>query len=157
VTAGAVRAVETDDDWTAFRVLVLEYAESLGFDLCFQNFDDEIDHLPAHYGAPDGVALLAFHVDAPVGCAGVRRFDATDYAELKRMWVRPDARGAGLGRALARRAIEHARTSGYQRLLLDTLEEMAAARHVYGTLGFREIDPYRANPIDTARYLALEL
>jgi GNAT superfamily N-acetyltransferase len=151
-----VGVVGSDRDWAAFRRLVLDYAASLGFDLCFQGFDDELEHLDAYYGGPDGVALLAFVGDEPVGCAGVRRFDEHD-AELKRMWVHPNGRGRGIGRLLAERAVAHAHDRGYRRLLLDTLEEMTAARRIYGELGFREIDPYRANPIATARYLALDL
>jgi carbonic anhydrase len=142
--------------WDAFRSLVVEYSSSLGFDLDFQDFEGEVAHLDAHYAPPDGVALLARLDDVPVGCVAVRRFDAAD-GELKRMWVRPDARGHGLGRALAAAAVDHARARGYQRLLLDTIEEMSVARRIYAQLGFQEIDAYRANPLASARYLALEL
>jgi putative acetyltransferase len=156
VTTSEVVTVETSEDWVAFRGLVLEYAASLGFDLDFQDFDDEVEHFDAHYTPPDGIALLAVHDGVPVGSAAVRRFDA-ESAELKRMWVQPAARGHGLGRALAVRAIDHARSRGYRRVLLDTVDELKVARHIYERLGFREIDPYRPNPLQTARYFGLDL
>jgi carbonic anhydrase len=156
VNGTRVAPVDDAAGWEAFRALVLEYSASLGFDLDFQDFEGEVAHLDAHYAAPDGVALLA-HVDGePVGCVAVRRFDAAD-AELKRMWVQPRARGRGLGRALAAAAVDHARTRGYRRLLLDTIAEMTVAHHIYTRLGFREIDAYRPNPLASVRYLALEL
>jgi ribosomal protein S18 acetylase RimI-like enzyme len=133
-------------------VLFREYAESLGVDLSFQGFDEELAALPAGYDA-----LLVAHVGGePAGCVGVRPLDRTT-CEMKRLYVRPVARGAGLGRSLALRAIEQARALGYQRMRLDTLPSMAAARSLYRELGFAEIEPYRHNPIAGAAFMELRL
>jgi len=148
-----IRVVSTAEDWAAFRALVEEYSQWLGVDLCFQGFDEEITHLPAHYGPPHGVALLA----DDAGCAAVRPFDDAGTCELKRMYVRERARGRGLGRALAERAVAEARALGYRTMRLDTLATMTAAIHVYESLGFREIDAYRTNPLDEPRFFELAL
>jgi len=148
-----IRVVSTAHDWASFRALVEEYAASLGIDLSFQGFDEEVADLPAHYGPPHGVALLA----GDVGCAGVRPLPDDGACELKRMYVRAAARGRGFGRALAERAVAEARTLGYRTMRLDTLANMAAAIHVYHSLGFREIDAYRANPLDDPRFFELTL
>jgi ribosomal protein S18 acetylase RimI-like enzyme len=133
-------------------VLFREYAESLGVDLSFQGFDEELAALPAGYDA-----LLVAHVGGePAGCVGVRPLDRTT-CEMKRLYVRPVARGAGLGRSLAQRAIEQARALGYQRMRLDTLPSMAPARSLYRELGFVEIEPYRHNPIAGAAFMELRL
>lgn len=129
------------------RALFREYADALGVDLSFQGFDEELAALPAGYDA----VWIAFRDDEPTGCVGVRALGAA-VCELKRLYVRPAARGSGLGRALALRAIEHARAVGYERMRLDTLPTMAAARSLYRELGFVEIEPYRHNPIANARY-----
>jgi ribosomal protein S18 acetylase RimI-like enzyme len=134
------------------RSLFREYADALGVDLAFQGFDEELAALPAGYDA-----VLVARVDGePAGCVGVRPFDRAT-CEMKRLYVRPDARGAGLGRALALRAIEHARSLGYERMRLDTLPTMAAARSLYRELGFVEIEPYRHNPIAGTSFMELRL
>jgi putative acetyltransferase len=140
------------DDAELIRTLFREYADSLGVDLSFQSFDEELAALPAGYDA----VLVAFVDDEPAGCVGVRALDRAT-CEMKRLYVRPAARGAGLGRVLAMRAIEHGRALGYERMRLDTLPTMAAARSLYRELGFVEIEPYRHNPIAGTSFMELRL
>jgi putative acetyltransferase len=134
------------------RALFREYAESLPFALDFQGFDRELDELPGAYAPPRGALLLA----RGAGCVGLRPIDAAT-CEMKRLYVRPSARGTGLGRRLAEAVVTEARTLGYSRMRLDTVPGMDAAQSLYAELGFREIAPYRANPIAGAVFLELEL
>jgi len=150
--ADAANPGELDDARRLFR----EYADWLGVDLCFQGFDEELATLPGRYAPPDGRLLLARDSAAALGCIGLRRIDATA-GEVKRLYVRPAARGHGLGGELARRVITAAREIGYRRLVLDTLEPMAEARSLYGSLGFREIPGYYANPLPGVIYMELRL
>ena len=108
------------------------------------------------YGPPSGCLILARRDDEYVGCVGVRRFSA-DECEMKRLYVRDNARGDGIGLRLARAAIDAARSIGYQRMLLDTLDRMIAARKLYGALGFKEICAYYSNPMQDVTYMALDL
>lgn len=141
----------------AIRELFLEYAQSLGFSLCFQNFDQELASLPGDYAPPDGRLVLAIQREAAAGCVALHKIDA-DRCEMKRLYVRPQFRGLGLGLNLAQRVIAEARKIGYKYLRLDTVEpKMATAVAMYRRLGFREIAPYRANPIEGALYLELQL
>ncbi|HLB14818.1 MAG TPA: GNAT family N-acetyltransferase, partial [Burkholderiales bacterium] len=114
----AIGGAATPGELAAVRVLFREYADWLGVDLCFQGFDEELATLPGKYAPPDGRLLLAGDGVAAVGCIGLRRFDATT-GEVKRLYVRPAARGHGLGGALALQVIEAARGIGYRRLVLD--------------------------------------
>lgn len=148
---------ESPDQIAAVRELFLEYAQSLGFSLCFQNFDQELAGLPGDYAAPYGRLLLAMQDSRPAGCAALHKLD-DEYCEMKRLYVRPDFRGHGLGLALAERVIADARKIGYKYLRLDTVEpKMRAAVAMYRRLGFREIGPYRPNPIEGALYMELQL
>jgi GNAT superfamily N-acetyltransferase len=141
------------DDVDLVRTLFREYGDSLGVDLSFQGFDEELAALPAGYDA----LLVARDVDgAAVGCVGVRPLEPC-VCEMKRLYVRPEGRGAGVGRALALAAIDRARTLGYARMRLDTLPTMGVAQDLYATLGFVEIAPYRHNPIDGSRFLERDL
>ena len=142
------------------RDIFREYAQGLGVDLCFQGFEDELARLPGDYAAPHGALLLA-RVDGEVaGCVALRPAESADYpnaAEMKRLFVRKAFRGFGLGRRLAEAVLDAARQAGYACVLLDTLDDMEAARALYEGLGFGEIPPYYHNPIPGAHYLKAEL
>lgn len=141
------------DDVELVRTLFREYEAGLGIDLCFQNFDEEVAALPAGYD----VLLVAWIGDEAAGCIGVRRLEDA-ICEMKRLYVRPPARGSGVGRALAVASIEHARERGYGRMRLDNVpSEMAAAYELYKTLGFVEIDPYTVNPNEGVKFMELQL
>jgi ribosomal protein S18 acetylase RimI-like enzyme len=155
-----VRAACTDAQLEDARVLFREYAERLDVDLCFQGFEAELADLPGDYAAPAGALLLATVDGALAGCGALRRLPDVDYVdacEMKRLYVRPAFRRFGLGRRLAQALIEHALRCGYSNLLLDTLDEMEAARGLYASLGFEDVPPYYYNPIPGARYLRLDL
>jgi len=137
----------TGADLEAVRTLFREYADGLGVDLSFQNFDAEL---------ADPLGFYELVLVAAGGCAALRRVDR-ETCEMKRLYVRPAARGTGLGRALAGAVIAHARARGYVRMLLDTLPSMTEARSLYASLGFRETEAYRYNPVEGATYLELLL
>ena len=144
----------------AARVLFREYADQLGVDLCFQGFDAELAGLPGAYAPPGGMLLLASVDGALAGCGAFRPLPEADYpnaCEMKRLYVRRAFRRFGLGRLLARHLMDRALEAGYSTLLLDTLDDMEAARHLYVTLGFEEIPPYYYNPVPGAHYLKAEL
>jgi putative acetyltransferase len=139
------------------RELFLEYAQSLGFSLCFQNFDKELTTLPGDYAPPRGRLLLAEYEGQPAGCVALHPLQS-EICEMKRLYLRPGFRGKGLGRALAERIIAEARQIGYRRMRLDTVEPfMKDAVAMYRKLGFREIAPYCKNPVSGAMYMELEL
>ena len=142
------------------RELFREYAQALGVDLCFQNFDAELATLPGEYATPDGALLLAFVDGNLAGCGALRALRDVDYpnaCEMKRLYVKPAFRRCGLGRVLAQALMDRAAESGYSTLLLDTLDDMEAARGLYKALGFEDIPPYYFNPIAGAHYLKVDL
>jgi GNAT superfamily N-acetyltransferase len=139
------------------RELFLEYAESLGFSLCFQSFDKELAELPGDYAPPDGRLLLAEYDGKLAACVALHKLES-GICEMKRLYLRPQFRGKGVGRALAEGIIAEARQIGYHRMRLDTVEPvMKDAVAMYPKLGFKEIAPYRPNPIAGAIYMELEL
>ena len=151
---------DTPELLAATREIFREYAHSLDVDLCFQNFEQELAALPGDYAAPQGCLLLAFVDSALAGCGALRGLSDADYAnacEMKRLYVRPAFRRFGLGRVLAQALLDEAQRAGYSEVLLDTLDDMEAARGLYASLGFEEIPPYYYNPIPGAHYLKATL
>jgi len=139
------------------RALFLEYGSSLGFSLCFQSFDEEVKSLPGAYGPPDGILLIARRGDHAAGCIALRKL-RTGICEMKRLYVRPDDRGRGLGRMLVERLIAEARAHGYELMRLDTIESaMKDAVELYRRMGFKEIAPYSTIPIESALWMELLL
>ena len=138
------------------RTLFGEYSRLVAEALCFQNFDQELAALPGEYAPPGGVLLIARDAAAAAGCVALRRLDAGT-GEMKRMYVREQYRGSGLGRRLAAEAIEEARKRKYARIVLDTLPKLASAIALYRDLGFRETGPYLASPTPGALCFELTL
>jgi putative acetyltransferase len=157
-----VERAATPADWAEVDRLVRAYLAELPFEIDFQDLDRELAELPREYGPPGGVGLLARLDDADgaaVGVVGVRPFGepGSGDGELKRMYVAPEARGTGAGRALGAAAVAAAVDLGYRRLLLDTVASMRSAIAIYEALGFVATQPYRHNPLPDARYFALDL
>ncbi|HJW98558.1 MAG TPA: GNAT family N-acetyltransferase [Terriglobales bacterium] len=154
----------------AVRQLFKEYAASLSFNLCFQSFEEELARLPGEYAPWSGMLLLGLADDRPAGCVALHRlegeqagdhgelFGGSDVCEMKRLFVRPEYRGCGVGRELIDSILRSAVAIGYRRMRLDTIPtEMARAVGIYLSLGFVEIAPYRPNPIPGAKYMELDL
>jgi GNAT superfamily N-acetyltransferase len=143
-------------DLSLVRCLFREYAAALGVDLCFQGFETELAGLPGRYARPQGGIWLAMNNGVPAGCVALRPIDQTA-AEMKRLYVRPDNRGQGLGQLLIQQVVAAAKDAGYQRLCLDTLPSMAGAIRLYQQLGFTPIEPYCHNPVPGAMFFGFEL
>jgi GNAT superfamily N-acetyltransferase len=146
----------TARDLDGVRQLFREYQQSIGTDLCFQNFETELATLPGAYAPPRGRLYLGLDSGEGACCAGLRPCDE-DAAEMKRLFVRPDYRGLGYGLLLAKAIIADAKALGYGKLVLDTLPTMKSAQAMYEALGFRDIAPYTFNPIPGTRYMGLGL
>jgi putative acetyltransferase len=156
----SVTTPQSRQDLQAAAAIFQEYADSLGIDLGFQQFDEELRTLPGDYAPPRGCLLLAWVDDELAGCCALRPLDEADVAnasEMKRLYVRPAFRRFGLGRLLAEAILDAARRQGYACVLLDTLDDMEAARSLYEDLGFEEVPPYYHSPIAGAHYLKVEL
>lgn len=155
-----VRVALADSDLAAIRQLFIDYQSELGIDLCFQGFDEELATLPGIYAEPAGILLLATVDGAPAGCCAFRPLPNTDHldaCEMKRLFVRRAYRGFGLGRMLVDQTMARAQIAGYTTMLLDTLNDMEAARALYEEVGFTEVAPYYHNPLPGAHYLKADL
>ncbi len=148
--------VKTDKDLEIVKSLFVEYADSLGFDLGFQDFQEELANLPGEYAPPKGCLLVAEYKDQPAGCVALRKL-SDGVCEGKRLYVRPEFRGLRIGRKLMEAIIEEALKIGYTRIRGDTLASMKTAQALYASLGFKEIKPYCHNPIEGAVFLELKL
>jgi ribosomal protein S18 acetylase RimI-like enzyme len=148
--------VETKEDIDVARNLFIEYADSLGFDLCFQNFEEELANLPGDYAPPEGCLLLAKYQDEIAGCVALRKL-SDSVCEGKRLYVRPQFRGLKIGRKLVEAIITEARKIGYSSIRCDTVPSMQVAQALYASLGFKEIEPYYYNPIEGTKYIELKL
>lgn len=147
----------TGADLDAIHRLLREYAAWLNVDLSFQGFEEELAALPGEYAPPSGRLLVAEEADAEIaGCAALRRID-DEICEMKRLYVPERFRGSGLGRRLAEAILEEARAIGYRRMRLDTLPQMGSAHRLYESMGFREIEAYRFNPVAGTRFLEREV
>jgi putative acetyltransferase len=151
---------ESLEDWQETRLILRDYANSLNVDLDFQGFEEELAGLPGVYSPPGGLMLLATVDGAIAGSGAFRPLPDADYpnaCEMKRLFVRPAFRRFGLGRILAEALMDRATEAGYSSMLLDTLDDMEAARGLYESLGFAEVPPFYFNPIPGAHYLKAEL
>lgn len=153
----ALIQAESNEDIQSARQLFEEYAAGVGFSLCFQNFDQELASLPGKYSPPSGRLYLAYADNELAGCIALRSFD-TSRCEVKRLFVRPNFRGKGLGRVLVDAIVREAESIGYRSVLLDTLPgRMDTAIAIYRDKGFREISPYYENPVEGTTFMELEL
>jgi len=151
-----IKHVAGTSDLGAVRILFREYADSLVFDLSFQDFEKEVESLPGRYAFPEGCLLVAENQDGIVGCVAVRKID-DGVCEMKRLFVRTQCRGTGTGRRLAMEIIRTSIRLGYSRMRLDTTPSMNAATSLYRSLGFYDTAPYCYNPVPGAVYLELDL
>jgi GNAT superfamily N-acetyltransferase len=151
-----IREASMPADLAVVQRLFREYAAGLGVDLCFQGFDEELASLPGRYAPPAGGLWLAAADGRPVGCVALRPL-TVELCEIKRMYVQPECRGAGVGRRLGERALAAAASAGYRRACLDTLASMAAAMALYRSLGFAETEPYYHNPLPDVVFFSRDL
>lgn len=151
-----VNNIEQRDNLANIKELFIEYAESLGVDLSFQGFEDELNNLPGKYAEPEGCIILASVEDAPAGCVALRKIN-NEICEMKRLYVKSQFRSLGLGKKLANSIIEKARELGYDYVRLDTLPTMKRAQEMYREMGFYEIEPYIYNPVEGTKYLEKKL
>lgn len=151
-----LNSIRLGENLANIKKLFIEYAESLGVDLSFQGFEEELNTLPGKYAEPEGCIILASVEDVPAGCVALRKIN-NEICEMKRLYVRNQFRSLGLGKKLANSIIEKARELGYEYIRLDTLPTMKRAQEMYREMGFYEIEPYIYNPVEGTRYLEKKL
>jgi ribosomal protein S18 acetylase RimI-like enzyme len=151
-----ILGARSESDYLTARALFEEYAGAIGLDLCFQGFGEELEHLPRMYGPPRGCLLLAWRGSEALGCVALRAREP-EVCEMKRLYVRPPARGEGLGRSLVTSIIARGCDAGYRSMVLDTLASMNEARSLYTSLGFTERAPYYSNPLAGVAFMELTL
>lgn len=151
-----IKKAETKEDINIIRELFLEYARSLDFDLCFQNFNQELKNLPGEYSSPDGLLFIAYWDGEPAGCIALRKLEE-NICEMKRLYVKNIFRGKNIGKALTKELITEAIKLGYKKMRLDTVPSMKTAQKLYKSLGFYDIKPYRENPVEGAICMELVL
>lgn len=148
---------KTENEFQKAKILFLEYAKSLNFDLCFQNFESELNTLNIQYNLPYGRLILVLNENNfEIGCVGIRKLDKK-ISELKRMYVKKEFRNKGIGKKLLQSAIEESKKLGYEKIQLDTISTMTEAISLYEKFGFAEISSYRYNPFENAKYFELNL
>jgi ribosomal protein S18 acetylase RimI-like enzyme len=150
-----IRPATSPADFELIRILFEEYAASLGVELGFQQFEEEIASLPGKYSPPGGCILISWVGPEPAGCVAMRPWSEKD-CEMKRLYIRDAFRGEGLGKQMIAEIVCRAAQAGYERMLLDTLPSMRTAQLLYRSFGFQEIEAYRPNPIPGTRYFALQ-
>jgi ribosomal protein S18 acetylase RimI-like enzyme len=150
------KTAKSEEDFKTAKEIFLEYKNSLNLDLCFQKFHEEISDLPSQYSEPAGCIILCYDNNEPIGCIALRKFEG-DTCEMKRLYLRPEARGKGSGRVMANKIVEKAKQFGYKKIRLDTIETMKEAIALYKTMGFKVIAPYRFNPLEGVIYMELEI
>ncbi|HEY0283852.1 MAG TPA: GNAT family N-acetyltransferase [Vicinamibacterales bacterium] len=146
----------TSADFAVGRAMFEEYSRAIDIDLCFQDFAAELDRLSVMYAPPAGALLLARSDSGVAGCAGLRKL-RDDICEMKRLYVRPEFRGRGLGRRMAEEIALRARELDYRTLVLDTLGTMEAAQGLYVSMGFKPATSYYVNPLPNVKYFSLDL
>lgn len=151
------REAKLPEEYQLAVELFKEYASQIGVDLGFQNFVSEIEKIESHYSRPNGAVCIAYNEkEQPIGCFGIRRFE-NDICELKRMYLKKEARGLGIGKVILEKSLTVGKELGYKRMRLDTLPTMNAAIGLYEKIGFYEIEPYRFNPIRGSKYFEINL
>lgn len=148
--------VNSGDDLLHVKELFIEYAKSLGVDLSFQGFEEELNSLPGKYAEPEGCIIIALVGETPAGCVALRKID-NKRCEMKRLYVRSGFQGMGIGKELAESIVNKAKELGYDYIRLDTLPTMKRAQRLYREMGFYEIEPYIFNPVEGTKYLEKKL
>lgn len=151
-----IKFAETKKDFFNAKQLFKEYSDSLNFSLSFQNIDNELDNIPGKYSKPNGCIILAWDNFTPIGCIGMRPLDELT-CEIKRLYLKPNYRGLGLGRLLTKNIIAYSRKREYLKACLDTTSKMKKAISIYKSLGFVEISAYYNNPLPDVIFFELNL
>jgi len=146
------KKIDTDEETAEAKELIIEYAQWLNLDLCFQNFDDELNNFPEKYKEPDGAFIIAKENNNIIGCVGIRKIEPK-ICEMKRLFVNDNYKGKGIGKKLVEMIIEEAKIKNYERIRLDTINTMDAALNIYYKNGFHRIEPYYNNPNKGTVYL----